>query len=131
MRSFTLISAKVRDNALMAIRCAPVGWQVTLKEPKRNLNQNAAFWSLMDDVSQTCEFAGERRSKEDWRTIFLSGWAKATGRNVDVVKGIEGEPVALGISSASLSKSEMSDVLEYVNAWAANQCVKRRETEAA
>lgn len=126
MKPFTLINAKVRDNAIAAVRCAPIGWQVTIKEPRRNLDQNAAFWSLMDDISRTCLFAGERRSKEEWRTIFISGWMKATDRNVEVVEGIEGETVALGLSSRELRKSEMSEVLDYANAWAATHGVVRK-----
>lgn len=124
--TFVLLTSQIRDRAIAIIRTAPIGYRVTVAEPRRNLEQNAAFWGLMDDISKSCEFGGESRSKEEWRTLFVSGWMRATGRRVEVVEGLEGEAVALGVSSRDLRKSEMSEVLDYANAWAANHEVERR-----
>ena len=113
---YRLVNAKVRANAIGAVHSAPEGSEVTISEPRRNLDQNAAFWAAMTELSNRIPFAGEKRSAEDWRTLILSGWFKATGRTVAIMPGLEGEPVALGRSSARLSKAEMSEVLDYAHA---------------
>lgn len=113
---FVLHSPNIRKRAETAVRLAPPGWTVDIRGPLRSGEQNNAFWALMGELANTVPFAGERRSQEDWRTLILSGWLKATGRHVTVLPGLEGEPVALGMHSARLSKPEMSEVIEYAQA---------------
>ena len=123
---FTLISAKVRDNAIRAIRCAPVGYRVTIEEPKRTPEQNDGFHPRIREIARSIPFAGKMRSEEEWRKILMSGFRTWQGEQVEVVEGLEGEFVALGLSSRELRKSEMSEVLDYASAWAAERGIERR-----
>lgn len=124
---FTLISAKVRDNAIRAIRCAPVGYRVTIEEPKRTLEQNDGFHPRIREIARSIPFAGKMRSEDEWRKILMSGFRTWQGEQVEVVEGLEGEVVALGLSTRKLGKNEASDFTTYIEHVAATRGV----TEAA
>ena len=115
-KTYELVSARFRATAIGAVRSAPDGYRVIIEEPQRSLPQNDAFWSTMDELSRTIPFAGKLRTKEEWRTLCISGWMQERGHAVETVQGLEGEPVALGLSSRRLRMAEMSEVLEYARA---------------
>jgi hypothetical protein len=130
-RTFVLRSAQVVANAIATIRCAPLGYRVTIDEPKRTLEQNDALHPLVRAIARQVKFADEWQSEDDWRRILLSGFLTATGHKVQVLRGIEGESVIIRISTRKLDKSKFSEFLEYVNAWAAERGVKLQEDNAA
>ena len=60
---------------------------------------------------------GRKLSAEDWKHIFT-----ASLKRMDVVPNLEGTGfVALGLSTSKMSKREFSDLLELVNAFAAER----------
>ena len=128
---FTLTSAAVRDNATRAIKCAPLGWRVTLEEPKRTLEQNEAFHPLIRAIARSVPLCGAMRSEAQARMIFMSAFRTWQGEQVEMAQGLEGEPLALGLSTRKLKKSEASDFIEYLNSFAARHGVDLRESEAA
>ena len=124
---FLLINAKVRDNAIRAVRCAPVGYRVTIAEPKRSPEQNDGFHPRIREIARTIPFAGKMRSEDEWRKILMSGFRTWQGEQAEVAEGLEGEFIALGLSTRKLSKSEASDFTTYIEHVAATRGV----TEAA
>jgi NinB protein len=131
-RAFTLINKIVRDNAVMAIRCAPIGYRVLIEEPKRTLEQNDAFHPIIREIAKAVPLCGKKRTEKQARTIFMSAFRTWQGQQIEMVEGLEGEPVAIGLSTADLKKSEASDFIEYLNAFAAEHNVTfHDQTEAA
>lgn len=109
-----------RDRALEAVRTAPDGFVVTVAEPTRNLEQNAKFHALCSDLAKSGrEWMGKRRTAEEWKLLVVSGHAVATKQGADMVPGLEGEFVNLRESTASMSKSRISSLIEYTQAWIA------------
>jgi len=51
-QSFVLISPRVRDNAIEAIRTAPPGWRVMVSPPLRTVDQNSKLWAMLNDVAR-------------------------------------------------------------------------------
>jgi len=47
----------------------------------------------------------------------VSGHALATGRQVEVVEGLEGEPVNIRESTALMTVGRLNSLIEYVQAW--------------
>lgn len=97
---------------------------VEIKPMTRNLEQNALLHALLTDISRQCEFAWRRWNVESWKTIMVSGHAKATGKPVEIIAGIEGELINIRESTAKMSTRRIASLIEYIQAWAADQGVR-------
>ena len=115
---FRLVHSIARDRALEAVRTAPEGFVVDVREPTRNLEQNAALHALLSEIAAMREWAGQRLSIEDWKRLLTAAWCRATGRGVKLVPAIDGQGFdALYQRTSTLSKSEMSELIDYIQAW--------------
>jgi hypothetical protein len=115
-----LRSPEIRERACAAIRLAPDGYRVEIKEPTRSLDQNAKLWAMLNDVSEQVVWYGTKLSSDDWKTIFT-----ASLRKTRVVPGIDtGSFVPVGMSTSKMTKSELSDLLELIGAFGAEHDVK-------
>lgn len=86
----------------------------------RSLNQNDMLHGcLRAIVNAGVVWAGETWDIEDWKTIMVSAWRKATRQESKVIRGLEGEPVQLRKSTRKMTKAELSDLIAYVDAWMA------------
>jgi hypothetical protein len=104
---------------MQAIQEAPDGFAVTLSEPTRTLDQNARLWASLTDVSQQVNWYGKKLTPEDWKHIFSSSL-----RKLEVVPNLDGTGfVALGLSTSRMSKRELSDLIELINAFGAENGV--------
>lgn len=132
-RRFVLAHKQARFNAIEAVRNAPEGDVVVIGPAPRTLNQNAKFHALCEDFARSrIEFAGKRRSKEDWKTLLVSGHAAATRQeSAEVVQGLEGEVVSLRESTAGMSKARLASLIEYSQAMAVELGVRLRAPERA
>ena len=130
MTSFTLISDRVRSNAIEAVRSAPPNWIVTIKEPKRSTDQNAKFHAICGDISKSgMKWAGKERSLEDWKALLVSAHSVATGSGGEVIPGIEGEFVAIRESTSRMRVSRASSLLEYTLAFCAMNGIELTDAE--
>ena len=123
-RTFILAHDQARRNAVRFVEEAPAGYCVTVSEPTRNLEQNAAMWAMLTDVSEQVVWHGRRLSPDSWKHIFSSSLKKQ-----DVVPGLDGGFVVLGQSTSSMTKREMSDLLELIAAFGAQHDVHFNHTE--
>ncbi|CAK8736849.1 hypothetical protein SODG_000562 [Sodalis praecaptivus] len=80
----------VRNTAVQFIKNAPIGCMLEIKEIPRSYKQNSLFHALCTDVSRQVLWADKPRSMLDWKALFVSGHAIATGRPGEVVTGLEG-----------------------------------------
>ena len=115
---FILAHAEARRRALEAVKDAPPGFVVTISEPKRSLDQNAKFHAMIGDIVRAgIEWAGKRRTDDDWKALLVSGHAIATKQGGEVLAGLEGEVVFIRESTASMSKARGASLIDYVQAW--------------
>lgn len=118
-RTFILTHTTARQMAVREVVNAPEGYVVEVKEPTRSLEQNAALWAALHDVSEQVEWYGKRLTPEDWKHVFT-----ASLRKLEVVPNLDGTGfVALGMSTSRMSKREMSDLLELIHAFGAERGV--------
>lgn len=124
-----LVNAKVRERALNWIAKLPDGTRVEFKEPKRTLDQNSRMWAMLTDIATQKEHFGRRYPAEAWKSIFLH----ALGKETSFVPALDGAGfLPLGQSSSDLGKREMSDLIEMMKWWGAeNGVVFHDEVEAA
>lgn len=115
---FVLAHAEARRRAVMAIQHAPDGYVVKIQPPTRSLEQSAKFHAICGDVARSgAEWMGKKRTADQWKVLFVSGHAMATGIGAEVIPGIEGEFVNIRESTARMSKHRISSLIEYVLSW--------------
>jgi hypothetical protein len=132
-RVFVLAHQTARERcARFAMKDAPEGWRVTFSEPKRNLDQNAKFHALCSDIARSgMEWAGKRRTADQWKVLLVSGHAVATKEGAEMVPGLEGEFVNVRESTALMSVKRAASLIEYTLAFCSNNGVELSELEAA
>jgi hypothetical protein len=105
------------------IKSAPLGTRLEFKAAKRSVPQNDMMWSLLTEVATQVEWHGSKYKANEWKLIFLH----ALGKETRFAPSIHGGVVSLGVSSSDLSKEEMSDMLELIQAFGAEHGVKFNE----
>ena len=118
-QTFILAHDTARHRAIEAVRNAPEGFVVRVSPATRSLEQNALLWSRLNDVSRQVEWHGRYLNAEDWKHVFTSAL-----RRLDVVPNLDGTGfVALGLSTSRMTKRELSDLVELIQAFGAERGV--------
>jgi len=119
MTSFTLISPRVRENALTEVRNAPDGYIVTIKAAKRSDAQNRLLWQALTDVAEQVEWYGQYLPNTDWKDIFTASLRKSK-----VVPGIDASTfVVTGLHTSAMTKGELSTLMDLIFAFGAEKGV--------
>jgi hypothetical protein len=92
---------------------------VEIKPETRTLAQNARLWAMLTDVSKQVNWYGRKLSEEEWKHVFTASLSKQ-----DVVPGIDGGFVVLGKSTSKMTKPEMSELQQLIEAFGAQQGVR-------
>lgn len=116
---YTLLHQEARQRAAQACLDAPEGWEVWITKPKRTPAQNRMLHRLLQELEGR-EWFGKPRNLDDWKMLMVSAHAAATRKDAEIVPGLEGELVALRESTASMTTSRLSSLIEYIQAWMAN-----------
>ncbi|WP_422049884.1 recombination protein NinB [Shimia sp.] len=103
----------IRARAHTWVEAAPEGMVIQFKEPTRSLDQNAKLWAMLGDVAKQAEHNGNRYTPEVWKALFMS----ACGYELNLLVGLNGEPVPMGTSSSKLSVGKMSELIEFISFW--------------
>jgi hypothetical protein len=125
-QTFRLVHDEARRRAIQAVKDAQDGYIVTVSEPTRNLDQNAALWAMLTDISRQVDWYGNKLSQEDWKSVFSSALKKQK-----VVPGLDGGFVVCGQPTSKMTKSEFSELLELIAAFGANNGVKFNDKSRA
>lgn len=128
-QTFRLVSDTVRNNAKALIDSLPLPEKdqngnfknrpliVQIKPETRTDEQNRKLHAMLGDIAKQCEFNGKRISLEQWKMIFVSGHAIATGNPAEVATGLEGEVINLRESTAQMGVKRLASLIEYITAW--------------
>lgn len=121
-----------RHEGVLSLLCDDVRKEgrrlvVTVTEPTRNLESNAAMWVLLGDLSRqvvwTVDGKQQLLSPEEWKDIMTAGLR----REQRVATGIEGGFVILGARTSKMTQREMGELLELIQAFGAEHQVKWTE----
>lgn len=108
------LMAWVSHNVSGGLRKGAVS--VVLTRPGRSSDQNARLWPSLQDIASQIDWprgSGIKRSKEDWKQIFMSAYRYEVGK---IIQGLNGEVVNIGLSSSTLTVSEFSELIEFIHA---------------
>jgi hypothetical protein len=111
-----IVNSSTRRRIIEIIDRLPDGWRVIMQGPQRTLEQNDKMWAMLTDLSKQLRWHGQQLSTEDWKIIMMS----AVRRDMKVAPNYWGDGfLMLNTSSRSLSKREMSDMIEAMYAYGA------------
>jgi hypothetical protein len=115
---YVLAHPAARANAVESVRTAPDGYIVEIKPKTRSLDQNRKLWAALNDLARQVTWHGLKLTAENWKDMTT-----AAVKRQQVVPGIDGGFVVLGASTSKMSKAEMSELLEFIIAFGAQQNV--------
>ena len=119
---FRLVHAEARKRAAQACQSAPDGHIVTVAEPSRTLEQNAAQWPYLEGFSQQKELcingAMVKGTRDDWKDVLTGCYSGETRMAV-----FDGRVVMLPQRTSRMGKKVFSDWMEFLVAMAAQSGV--------
>jgi hypothetical protein len=119
-----LTNADSRQRAMMLIGRAPDGYVATVKQPARTMEQNDRMWAMLTDISVAMP-EGRRHTPDDWKAIFMN----ACGWECQFLEGLDGRPFPQGFRSSKLTKSQMSTLMDFIQAYGDENGVRWSEPE--
>ena len=114
-----LAGDKQRDFAHKLVAQAPLGYVVSIKPQRRTNEQNDLFWALLTELSKAKPNGREHRP-EVWKLLVMH----ACGHACQFEIGLNGQPFPSGFRSSQLTKSQMSDLIEWIYQYAAEAGVE-------
>lgn len=125
-RILILTGEAARKAACRDVLAAPDGYVVTIAERTRSLDQNAALWPALNEISDQVDWYGQKLTPEEWKDVFSAALKKQK-----VVPGLDGGFVVCGQRTSRMGKREFSDLLELVHAFGAERGVRFSDRAAA
>jgi hypothetical protein len=123
------VTLRTRDDRALAQRAldrAPMGYRVTFTPPIRSLDQNARLWAMLDEIAEQKEWAGKKRTSEAWKDLFT-----AALRAQEIVPNLDGDGfIAFGARTSEMSPEEMSDLLQLIETWGAQNGVNFNDQDS-
>ena len=124
-RIFRLVHNQARILASECVKSAPNGYIVTIQEPTRTLDQNAALHAAISDIAKQVIWHGEKMDTEAWKRLLTASWARAVHEPVKMVPALDGNGFdVLYRRTSQMTKKEVSSLIDYLHAWGTDQGVR-------
>lgn len=115
-----LDGANARLLATEWIAKAPTGTRLEFRGPKRTLDQNSRMWAMLTDIATQKELHGRKWNTDEWKAMFM----QACGHEIRALPTLDGSGFfPWGHSSSNLSKEEMTNLIDFMLAWCAENGV--------
>lgn len=116
-----------RDRASQWAKSAPSGCIIEFRQSKRSLDQNSRLWACLTEIARKVEWHGMKLPADDWKDIFTAALRKHR-----FVPGLDANTVVpLGMRTSDMTKQEFSDLLELINAFAAEHGVEFQDHQSS
>ena len=124
MNQYKLFSLRQRSLAIEAVRNAPEHCIVEIKQRTRTIDQNAMLWRLLTLASRHVMWSvnGQETvlSPEEWKDVFTA----SLHQEQRIARGIRGGFVMLGKSTSRMTVSQLSELIEFIHSFLAEQGVE-------
>ena len=100
---------------LMAGRCMVL----EVRPDTRSSEQNRRLWSLLSDLAQQVVWHGNKLTAEEWKHVMSSSLKRQK-----VVPGLDGGFVVIGLATSKMTRAEMAELQELIEAFGAQQGVQ-------
>jgi len=125
-QTIILASERSRSTAHGLIERAPLGAVVNIRPATRTTSQNNMLWAMLSDVSRA-KPDGRTHTPEIWKTLFMA----ACGHAVQFENGLNGQPFPVGFRSSRLTKAQMGELIDFIDAWGTEHGVQWSDERAA
>lgn len=131
--TMSLYNAQQAHQAIQTAWAHAKGWlgaggqrlTLEIRPEKRSDAQNRRLWAMLADISAQVEWHGKKLGAEDWKAVFT-----ASLRSMNVVPNLDNTGfVVLGQSTSRMTKAEMCELQELMEAFGAEKAVKFRAPE--
>jgi hypothetical protein len=112
-----LLDAHVWPN-LKAMLMAGHRMTIEIRPETRSSAQNSRLWALLTDVSDQVDWYGQKLTPEEWKNVFSASLKKQK-----VVPGLDGGFVVMGQSTSKMTKAEMAEMQDLIEAFGADKGV--------
>jgi len=106
---------------------------IEVRQETRSLAENAMLHALLTQISEKIEWAGAKRDTETWKRLLTASWCRARGEHIEMLPALDGYGVDIVFRRTSqLTRSECAELIEFVQAWAAEhgvECVDQETGE--
>jgi hypothetical protein len=92
---------------------------VEVRTETRSTAQNARLWAMLAEISRQVDWYGQKLTAEEWKDVFSAAMKRSK-----VVPGIDGGFVVCGQSTSRMTRAEMSELQELMEAFAADKGVR-------
>lgn len=121
-RKVYLRGSDTRGVAARLIRALRFGWIMSIAKPNRTQEQNDKLWAMLTDLSHA-KPEGRKCTPDDWKCLVMN----ACGHDVQFMEGLDGKPFPTGFRSSRLTIGQMSDLIEWIYAYGADNGVQWSE----
>ena len=126
-RTFVLVHDRARAGAVAAMNDpAYAGHVVTISEPRRSTEQSDKLHAMLGEIAEQKQWNNERLSIEEWKRLFSAAVFREK-----MLPGLNGGIVIVPKFTRSMTKGEMSELIEFVYAWCAENEIELMEPTAA
>lgn len=101
-----------KQRFIRVVQQAPAGYVGEVREPRRTLDQNDKLWAMLTDIS-LAKPLGRRHTPDDWKAIAMN----ACSWECAFLEGLDGRPFPVGFRSSRLTKSQMSSLIDWLQAF--------------
>ena len=99
---------------------------MTVKEPVRTLEQNDYMWEILGKISRAKPM-GIVETPDNWKALAMN----AAGHEVQFMQGLDGRPFPVGFRSSKMNKEQMSQLIDWLLMFCAEQGVKLNDERNA
>lgn len=66
-------------------------FEVEVREPTRNVDQNACLHAALSDLARQAEWKGQKLSAGVWKRLCVAAWMRENGHNPMMVPALDGQ----------------------------------------
>lgn len=123
-----------KERFIRVVRAAPEDYIGIVEEQKRTNAQNDKLWAMLTDIALAAP-GGRKLEPRKWKSLFMDALERelndaAFGSQWE--PGLDGEGVVnLGHRSSRLNKSQMGELLSFIETWGTKNGVRWSDQEQA
>ncbi len=118
--------------ASSAVSRAPEGWEIILREPTRNADQNAALHAALTDIAKQVQWHGKKFNVLTWKRLTMASFLRELGQQPELIPALDGNGFDVIFERTSkLGVKKFSAYLEWVYAFGTQNGCKFKDVHHA